>query len=211
VTGGNAGIGVELVKILYAYNATVYVAGRSEPRCLAAIEAIKGQYPQSSGTLHFLRLDLSDLSTIKASADRFLSQETRLDVLWNNAGVMIPPQGSLSVQRYELQLGTNCLGPFLFTRFLTPLLCETAKKAPASTVRVVWLSSSAAARSSPPGGVEMENLSYERDEGEWYKYGLSKAGNILYGTEFAKRFSETGVLSVVSGIPILHTKFLTST
>jgi retinol dehydrogenase-12 len=198
VTGGNAGLGREVVQILYAHNATVYMAGRSEERCSAAINAIKAAHPDATGALHFLLLDLGDLSTIRRSADEFLGRETRLDVLWNNAGVMIPPQGSTSEQGYELQLGTNCLGPFLFTKLLTPLLCETARREAVGTVRVVWLSSSAAANFSPKGGVDMDNITYTRDEKAWYKYGVSKAGNILYGTEFAERFGEAGVLSIVS-------------
>jgi retinol dehydrogenase 12 len=87
----------------------------------------------------FLRLDLDDLTTIKKSAEEFLAKETRLDVLWNNAGVMIPPQGSKTKQGYELQLGTNNVAPFLFTKFLTPLLVETAKSATKGSVRVLWV------------------------------------------------------------------------
>jgi retinol dehydrogenase-12 len=84
-----------------------------------------------------------------------LSKEKKLDVLWNNAGVMIPPQGSKTAQGYELQLGTNNIAPFLFTKLLTPILQSTAKTAPPRTVRVVWLSSSVAESASPTGGVDM--------------------------------------------------------
>jgi retinol dehydrogenase 12 len=146
----------------------------------------------------FLSLDLNDLTTIKASATEFLQKEERLDVLWNNAGVMIPPQGSVTKQKYELQLGTNNVAPFLFTKLLTPLLLETSKTAPAGSVRVVWVASSAAAAFSPPGGIVMEQLSYEKDQSAWFKYGFSKAGNILHGKEFARRYGKQGVVSIVS-------------
>lgn len=198
VTGGAAGIGLELAKILYAHNAKVWIAARSEQKASKAIASIEASFPKSKGELVFLHLDLNDLMVVKKSAETFLAQETRLDVLWNNAGVMIPPQGSKTKQNYEAQLGTNCLSPFLFTKLLTPLLVETAKTAPRGSVRVVWLGSSAAEMMSPKGGgVDMTNLDYKDDKSAWYKYGVSKAGNVLYSKELAKRHQADGVLSVV--------------
>ena len=197
VTGGATGIGLELVQILYAHNAKVYIAARSEEKASKAIASIETSFPKSTGELHFLHLDLSDLVLVKKSAESFLSKETRLDVLWNNAGVMVPPQGSKTKQDYESQLGTNCLGPFLFTKLLTPLLVESAKSAPRGSVRVVWLSSSAAESLSPKGGIDMTKLDYKKDESAWYKYAVSKTGNIFYSKEFARRHKADGVVSVV--------------
>ena len=197
MTGGNAGIGLELVKILYAHNATVYIAGRSEEKASKAITSIETSFPKSNGGLKFLHLDLDDLELVKKSAASFLSKETRLDVLWNNAGVMVPPQGSKTKQNYEAQLGVNCLGPFLFTKLLMPVLVQTAKSAPQASVRVVWLSSSAAEGLAPKGAIDMTKLDYKKDESAWYKYGVSKAGNILYANEFAKRYQADNVISVV--------------
>ncbi|CAF9908737.1 MAG: hypothetical protein ALECFALPRED_004921 [Alectoria fallacina] len=196
VTGGASGIGLELVQILYAHNAKIYVAARSEQKASKAIETVKTKYPKSQGELIFLHFDLDDLTLIKKSAEKFLSMETKLDVLWNNAGVMVPPQGTKTKQNYEAQLGTNCVGPFLFTKLVTPLLVETAKTAPTGSVRVVWVSSSAAGLTAPKGGVNMKNLDYNHDESIWYKYGASKAGNILHGTEYAKRYKAANVVSV---------------
>lgn len=87
VTGANSGVGAELAKILYGKNATVYVAARSKQKALDAIEEMKTAHPESTGRLVFLQLDLSDLTTIKSSAEEFLAAESRLDVLWLNAGV----------------------------------------------------------------------------------------------------------------------------
>lgn len=114
--------------------------------------------PESKGSLNFLHLDLDDLETVKASAEAFLRDNDRLDILWNNAGVMIPPQGSKTKQGYELQLGTNNVGPFLFTRFLHPILAKTAKTAPVDSVRVVWIASNAAEILAPRGGVDVSKL-----------------------------------------------------
>jgi len=195
VTGASAGVGKALAEILYSHNATVYVAGRSETKGQKAIDDIKLKVPSSKGQVVFLQLDLADLTTIKKSADEFLAKETRLDVLWNNAGVMVPPQGSKTAQGYELQLGTNCLGAFLFTKSLTPLLVETAKTAPPNSVRVIWLGSSAT-ELSPKDGVVLDNLDYKKDQITWTKYAVSKTGNYYYGTEYAKRYKDDGIISV---------------
>lgn len=82
----------------------MYIAARSASRCEGAIEKIKaqtsGQIPE--GKLKLMVIDLADLGTVKGAADEFLRQETRLDVLFNNAAVMIPPAGSKDkqVRRY---------------------------------------------------------------------------------------------------------------
>jgi NAD(P)-dependent dehydrogenase (short-subunit alcohol dehydrogenase family) len=196
VTGGSSGVGKELSQILYAANAKVYLAARSSERASKAIESIKAASPKSKGELIYLHLDLDDLTTIKASADEFLSKEQKLDVLWNNAGVMTPPQGSKTKQGYELQLGTNNVAPFLFTKLLTPILLQTAKASPTASVRVVWVASSAVDAVSPTGGVDMNNLDYKTDKPSWTKYGTSKAGNLFHATEYARRFGGDGVISV---------------
>ncbi|KAK2767882.1 putative short-chain dehydrogenase [Colletotrichum kahawae] len=140
ITGASGGIGKELVKILYLKNAKIWLAARSYSKTQAVINEIKAAHPTSTGEMIFLKLELDDLSTIKASAQEILSRETRLDVLWNNAGVMVPPQGSTTVQGHELQLGINNLGHQLFTQLLTPLLERTSKVAPRDSVRVIWVS-----------------------------------------------------------------------
>ncbi|KAL2060797.1 hypothetical protein VTL71DRAFT_8849 [Oculimacula yallundae] len=196
VTGSSSGVGKELAQILYSHNAKVYVAARSSEKASKAIESIKTTFPNSKGALEYLHLDLDDLSTIKASADEFLSKEQRLDVLWNNAGVMIPPQGSKTKQGYELQLGTNCVAPFLFTKLLTPILKNSAKVNPPGSTRVVWVSSSAAEGFSPKDGINLANLDYKKDQAPWHKYGVSKAGNLYHGKEFAKRYGDDGIISV---------------
>jgi retinol dehydrogenase 12 len=164
---------------------------------LKAIEAIKEAVPNSTGKLVFLYVDLADITKIKASTEEFLSKETKLHVLFNNAGVMCPPQGSKTPQGYELQLGTNNIGTFMFTKLLTPILVTTARKEPPSTVRVVWVASSATELGSPtPGGLFMDNLDYHNDKSAMAKYAISKVGNYFHATEFAKRYEADGVVSI---------------
>jgi retinol dehydrogenase-12 len=161
------------------------------------MESIKSAIPESKGELLFLHLDLNDLTTIKKSVEDFLSKEKKLDVLWNNAGVMVPPQGSKTKQGYELQLGTNNIAPFLFTQLLTPILASTAKTSPTASVRIVWVSSSAAEVFSPTNGVDMDNLDYKNNMSASHKYGVSKVGNIFHCKEYAKRHQGDRIMSVV--------------
>jgi retinol dehydrogenase-12 len=71
---------------------------------------------------------LENIGSIRAPAEEFLSKETKLDILFDNAGVWITPQGSKTEQGYELTLGVNDIGPFIFTKSLTLLLVATTKK-----------------------------------------------------------------------------------
>jgi NADP-dependent 3-hydroxy acid dehydrogenase YdfG len=101
VTGSNTGVGKEVAQILYSKHAKVYIFARSLEKANKAIESIKHVFPHSEGELHFIHLDLNDLHTIKNSTEQFLSKETKLHVLFNNAGLMQPPSGSTSAQGYE--------------------------------------------------------------------------------------------------------------
>ncbi|KAI0382804.1 short-chain dehydrogenase [Hypomontagnella monticulosa] len=197
VTGANTGLGKEVAQILFSKNATVWVAVRSEEKGRNAIQSIREAYPSSTGKLELLHLDLSDLTTIKKSAETFLANESRLHVLYNNAGVMIPPRGSKSAQGYELQIGVNNLGPFLFTKLLTPILAETARLSPKDSVRIVWVSSSSAEGMVPvKAGIDMDNLDYKKEIFYAYKYGVSKAGNYYHATEYARRHQKDGIVSI---------------
>ncbi|KAI1453993.1 hypothetical protein F4805DRAFT_441198, partial [Annulohypoxylon moriforme] len=203
VTGANTGIGKEVARILFSKNAAVWVAARNEEKGRNAIQSIQEAHPSSTGRLEFLYLDLSDLSTIKKSAESFLAKEKQLHVLFNNAGVMLPPKGSKTAQGYELQLGTNCLGHFLFTKLLTPTLAETAKVSPEGSVRVIWVSSSAAEHLVPvEGGIDMDNLDYKHDIFYAHRYGVSKVGNVYQSTEYARRHHKDGIVSLVSRLEI---------
>lgn len=197
VTGSNTGVGKELARILYSKNAKVYIAARSQDKANKAIKEISDEFPTSKGGLAFLKLDLGDLTTIKASVDEFLAKETKLDVLFNNAGVQNPlPEPSKTAQGYEYHLGVNTIGTFAFTKLLTPILVSTSKKEGAS--RVVWVSSSGAELLGEKSvGIDMSNLDYKKKDRPYLeKYGVSKAGNWLHGVEFAKRYKAEGVISI---------------
>lgn len=100
ITGAASGVGFELAKMLYVAGGSVYVTARSVSRCEGAIQKIKAQTSgkKAEGILKPMVLDLADISTVKPAVDEFLRQETRLDVLVNNAGVMNTPMGSKGKQ-----------------------------------------------------------------------------------------------------------------
>lgn len=203
VTGSNTGIGKELARMLYGRNAKVYIAARSKEKADRAIQAIERAAPTSTGALAFLHLDLSDLDKVKTSAQSFLAKEQKLHVLFNNAGVMVSPTEPplRTVQNYELALGVNCIGTFLFTKLLTPALVATAKSESESelsnTVRVVWLSSFGLELFAHEGvGVALDNLDYHIKTTATNRYGISKCGAWALGVEFARRYKADGIVSV---------------
>ncbi|KAF4124729.1 Short-chain dehydrogenase [Geosmithia morbida] len=194
VTGGNTGVGKETARILYSKNARVYVAGRSADKSRSAIEEIREAYPSSTGLIDFIYLDLADLTTISATAEAFLARETRLDVLINNAGVGFLDRAQETKQGFELQFGVNAIGHFALVRLLTPVLCETARTAPRDSVRVVWVSSSAAEGLSPQA--LMSSLDRIKDLYISRQYFCSKVGNYLHAVEFAAMYRDAGIVSL---------------
>jgi retinol dehydrogenase-12 len=119
VTGGNSGIGKETVKALLAKNAKVYIASHNKDRVDAAIQELKAI---TNNEAFFLELNLASLHSVKAAAEAFQRLESKLDVLINNAGVMIPPPEALTEEGYDLQFGLNVLGHYYFTKLLIPQL-----------------------------------------------------------------------------------------
>lgn len=197
VTGGNQGIGFELIKILYGKGAKIYMASRSQDKAEKAIEAITtGINTKTPGELKYLHLDLDDLTTIKASASAFASQEPKLHVLWNNAGIGAVPPDWKTKQDLEAHIGVNCVGPFLFTQLLIPQLRAAAKSAPKDSVRVIWTSSLMTESQAPKGGIDFDELPQGTKDPQ-RNYATSKSGNWLLAVEGAKRYGDDGILSLV--------------
>ncbi|KAI1385666.1 uncharacterized protein F4822DRAFT_413846 [Hypoxylon trugodes] len=191
VTGGASGVGFEVSRILYEKNATVYIATRTASKIEAAIGRIKEQYQTSHGKLEALILDLEDLATIKPAVENFMSKEQRLDVLFNNAGVMgtNPDERSVQVKK-----------SIFICRLLEPILLNTAahQNSSAGSIRVVWVSSMLDI-GTPKGGVvwdlETDELTIHPDM--MSNYMQSKAGITFLGHEYAKRFGKKGIISTV--------------
>jgi len=179
VTGSNTGIGFETALNLYQQGAKVYVACRNEEKGLAAINRMKAK--SGYGELVYGYLDLASLSSVKEFAEKVISTESRLDLLVNNAGVMIPPP-SKSEDGFELQFGVNFIGHFALTGHLFNLLEST------SGSRVVTLSSIA----HRGAVIDFDNFKLEKPYNNWREYGQSKLADLIFTLEFEKRLRNNG-------------------
>ena len=207
VTGGASGVGFELCAILYQAGGKVFLAGRSEANAQSAILKIKAMHTTSPGELVFLSLSLDDLNTIKPAVEAFTATESKLDVLFNNAGVSLPPRGSVSPQGHELQMATNCLGHYLLTQLLLPTLLHTAESAPPAAVRVIWTSSIAVDLGAPKGGINISDLATSSPD-QQKNYVTSKTGNWFLASALAGQVGSKGILSVTQNPGNLKTSLL---
>lgn len=183
VTGSNTGIGFETALDLYQKGAKVIVACRNEEKALDAIAGMKAK--PGGGELVFGHLDLASLSAVKEFADKVKDTESRLDLLVNNAGIMIPPP-SKTEDGFEIQFGVNFVGHFALTGHLFNLLESTDGS------RVVTLSSIAHKGAS----IDFDNFRLEKEYNNWREYGQSKLADIIFALEFEKRLRENGCQTI---------------
>jgi len=197
VTGGNTGIGKEIVRELALHNArVVYMASRTESRALAAIEEMKtrDEAIKKADNVKFLKLDLADLKSCREAANAILEKEDRLDILINNAGIMATPY-EITADGFELQFQSNHLGHFAFTIPLLPLLIKTSKD-PNTSVRIVQVSSHAHFFATKSQDIKFDTIeSVNRDFGPWKRYGQSKLANILFAKELSERLKDERIFS----------------
>src|SRR5690606_32716815 len=189
VTGGNTGIGYETVKALYEKGANVTLTARDEKKAKDAIEKIKSE-TKAAGNLEIGILNLANFAQIKTYGNERKDKHNHLDILINNAGVMIPPASNTD-DGFELQFGVNFLGHFALTGHLFPLL----KRSP--NARIVTLSSGAATLTD---GIDFENLKLEKPYNEWQSYAVSKLADILFTYELDRKLKAAGmnILSVAA-------------
>ncbi|KAJ7759257.1 hypothetical protein B0H16DRAFT_1819836 [Mycena metata] len=191
VTGGNSGVGKETIRVLLNHNAKVYMASRSQ---LKAEEAIKELKDQTGKDALFLQLDLGDLKSVKASAVEFLSKEPELHVLFNNGGMCYDaPVEDRTADRYDLQFGTNVLGPFYFTKLLLPALLAGAKSSADGKARVVNTSSGMHLMNKLDFKVILDDKKRKK-AGSQLLYSLSKFALVTYSTELARRYGEQNIV-----------------
>jgi NAD(P)-dependent dehydrogenase (short-subunit alcohol dehydrogenase family) len=212
VTGGTAGVGLELAKMLYSKNGAVYIACRSPTKGAKVVETIKSTYPASTGTLRVIMLDVNDLTTVPTCVSSFLAQESRLDVLWNNAGIGETPDSPLTAQGHEAHIGVNCLGAFLLTKLLLSTLQRTAKGSPQGVVRVVFAASGVVDLMAPNGGLVVAELaSGAHSKDNMRNYSTSKVGNWFLASEFDRRARKDGVIFLAQNPGNLKSKIWDST
>jgi NAD(P)-dependent dehydrogenase (short-subunit alcohol dehydrogenase family) len=167
VTGANSGIGAVTARELARAGAHVVLAVRDPARGEAAARSMPG-------STEVRRLDLADLASVRAFAAAW---DGPLDVLINNAGVMAVAHGR-TADGFELQLGTNHLGPFALTNLLLEHVGD----------RVVTVASAAHRAAS----IDFDDLQGERSYSRWRAYGQSKLANLLFTLELQRRLDEAG-------------------
>ncbi|KAJ5464819.1 uncharacterized protein N7458_000505 [Penicillium daleae] len=185
VTGGNNGLGKETIKQLAKHNpAKIYMGARSKAKASAAIAELKDQVP--SANINHLEIDLASFSSIKRAAATFLAENECLHILVNNAGIFGTAPG-LTEDGYEVQFGTNYIGPALFTELLLPILEKTASIAE-TDVRIVNISSEIYTL-APKGGLLLsQDKTPLREISSLARYGQSKLANIYFTKSYAKRY-----------------------
>ena len=176
ITGANSGIGLEAARYLAARGARVVLACRDEAKAGAAAAAIAAQVPGAQAET--VGLDLSSLESVRAAGAEIRSRYPRLDLLVNNAGVMMPPLGR-TADGFELQFGTNHLGHFALTGLVLPSLLAVPG------ARVVTVSSNG----HKVGRIHFDDLQWEHGYRRMGAYAQSKLANLLFTYELQRKLA----------------------
>lgn len=188
ITGANSGIGKALAGELLKLQARVIMACRDQGRAEEAARELKrGTGPEQEegpgqGELVIKLLDLASLRSVRRFCEEITQEETKIDVLINNAGIYQCPY-TKTEDGFEMQLGVNHLGHFLLTHLLLDLLKKSAPS------RIVVVSS----KLYKYGGINFDDLNSEKKYDKAFCYSQSKLANLLFTLELAKRLEGTGV------------------
>jgi len=177
VTGANSGTGREATRRLAAAGAEVIMAVRTPDKGELAKREILAEHPHAR--LEVRRVDLADLASVRAFAD---GVDGPVDLLFNNAGVMTPPERIETVDGFELQFGSNFLGPFALTMHLLPALLAGSKP------RVVTMSSGVANF----GRIRIDDPQWMTGYRPGPAYAQSKLADLLFARRLARVATERG-------------------
>ncbi|KAL0977990.1 hypothetical protein UPYG_G00164380 [Umbra pygmaea] len=180
ITGANTGIGKETAVDMARRGARVLIACRDQVRADAAAEEVRRR--SGNGNVVVKQLDLASLQSVRDLAEDVQRTEDRLDILINNAGIMMCPKWK-TADGFEMQFGVNHLGHFLLTHCLLDLLKRSAPS------RIVNVSSLAHER----GKIYFDDINLDQDYCPKKSYGQSKLANVLFSRELANRLQGTGV------------------
>jgi NAD(P)-dependent dehydrogenase (short-subunit alcohol dehydrogenase family) len=185
ITGANTGLGFETATALAAHDANVVLAVRNPEKGNDAARRIEQATPGASVTVQ--QLDLTSLESIRAAAEQIRSNHDTIDLLINNAGVMMTPKATTK-DGFELQFGTNHLGHFAFTGLLLDRLLPVAGS------RVVTVSSIG----HRFGRIRFDDLQWEREYNRVRAYGQAKLANLLFTYELQRRLRGTSTIAVAA-------------
>jgi len=198
VITGTGGLGYEDALALARAGGEVILAGRNPKKGADAVARIRAAVPRAN--VAFEPLDLASLASVAEFSARLRSRRTSLDLLVNNAGVMVPPRRELTEDGFELQFGTNYLGHFALTAHLLPLLRK------GRNARVVSLSSVAARR----GAIDFDDLQAERGYKPMPVYAQSKLACLMFAFELQRRSAagRWGITSIAAHPGVSRTDLL---
>jgi NAD(P)-dependent dehydrogenase (short-subunit alcohol dehydrogenase family) len=185
ITGGNTGIGKETAVGLAEQGAHVIITSRDPARGEAAVAEIR-ERAAADGEVEAMALDLASLTSIREFAAEYGRRQDRLDVLVNNAGVILR-QRELTADGFERTFGVNHLGHFVLTQLL---LDQLRASAPARVVHVAGH-----AHKSAKTGLDFDDLQAERKYQPFLAYYRSKLAQMYFNRELARRLDGTGVTS----------------
>ncbi len=178
VTGATSGLGKEIAKVFAEKGATVIMPVRNSEKAKLVREEILKLNPDSKIDLR--SLDLSSLNSIKLFCDEISKSYNQLDILINNAGIMYCPY-SKTQDGFEMQMGTNHLGPYALTAQLLPLLRKTANSRIVNTASLAHLT----------GNIDFEDINWEnRKYKTMQAYADSKIANLYFHYELTKKIKE---------------------
>src|SRR6202008_1114599 len=181
VTGASAGLGVETARSLAAHGAHVVGAARDLTKAEAATAQVRTDAAANGGSFELIELDLANLKSVRACADKLLAKGEPFDVVIANAGVMATPFGH-TADGFEMQFGTNHLGHFVLVNRIAPLIRKGG--------RLINLTSAGHRFSN----VDLEDPNFVRAPYEpFVAYGRSKTANILFAVAFDRRHRGNGI------------------
>ncbi|KAF2758647.1 NAD(P)-binding protein [Pseudovirgaria hyperparasitica] len=188
VTGAASGIGVETARAMHETGAKVYIMVRDTKKGQEVVDEIL-ENSSIKADMGVIQIDLASLASVRKAAQEFLSKESKLNILINNAGVMAIPERTLSIDGHEQQFAANYLGHFLLFQLLKSTLLSSAS--PGSDSRVVVVSSSGH-RTQPP---QFQDLTFEKNYSPWGAYGQAKTATIWMSNEIFRRYSSQHLTS----------------
>jgi NAD(P)-dependent dehydrogenase (short-subunit alcohol dehydrogenase family) len=181
VTGVSAGLGVETARALAAHGAQVVGAARDLAKAHAATAVVQNDAAKNGGSFELVELDLANLKSVRACADRLLDKGDAFNLIIANAGVMATPFGH-TADGFETQFGTNHLGHFVLVNRIAPLIRTGG--------RLINLASSGHRFAN----VDLADPNFEQTQYDpWIAYGRSKTANILFAVAFDARHRERGI------------------
>ncbi len=179
ITGANSGLGFETANALAKKNARLILLCRNQEKAQQAIQKILNTSPNAR--IENIALDLASFDSIHQAADQVLTLTDHIDVLINNAGIMMIPKRTLTKDGLEMQMGVNHLGHFLLTQRLF-LAVEKAHG------RIIVLGS--VAHKMSPFGLRIDNINSDYSYQSLKTYSQSKLANVIFGKALANKITQ---------------------